>query len=137
MSIPPLWTFLLVIVVAFLGAWLAHFFSKRRQRKDDFNKAAETFHAAFVDTINLLRQDLIVDLRMPFQIITVETLDDQEKAKIIFEPFLDRSSLEGFNNAWKEYERCPITYCTKTKSEERQYCLDHIEKLLSYAARKV
>jgi len=121
-----------------LGAFITYRFALRLNSNIEFNKAAAVFRAAFVEVMYWLRQGSEVEGRMIPQILTDAVLVDQEKAKLVFEPFLSKTELAGFNAAWDEYIGCRINYGGKTssRSEERQYCLGHIDRLLSYAAPK-
>jgi len=75
------------------------------------------------------------------QIITPEVLDNHDKARIQFEPFLDKSSLEGFNDAWDAYEKYKENYnIHKPDDLSIRYIslkmIDHIYGLLDYAKPK-
>jgi hypothetical protein len=70
-----------------------------------------------------------------------------EKAKILFEPFLDRKALAGLDDAWGKYEKSRETYDQQVtswssnhdpeyKKDFSKYCLNHIDNLLSYAKPK-
>jgi hypothetical protein len=105
-----------------------------------FNKAAATFRVAFVNVIFALRQNIEGRREeMTIKIITNEVLVIQEKAKILFEPFLAKSDTERFNDAWGKYAGCRYSYQKDNNNpdpqikEESQYCLNHIKALLIYA----
>jgi len=109
----------------------------------EFNKAAATFSVAFVDVIFTLRQNTEGKREvMTSKIITDEVLIIQEKAKILFEPFLAISDTRNFNDAWDKYVNCPYNYQKDYTTpdpqikEESQYCLQHVEALLFYAKPK-
>jgi hypothetical protein len=120
---------------------LAAYRSIEAIRATEFAKGAASFRAAFVDVIFILRQNIEgVHHELIPKIFTKETLIAHEKAKILFEPFLDKNTLIRFNNAWEEYIKCPVNYGTinsnPSSAEESQNCLNHIENLLLYAKMK-
>ncbi len=84
-----------------LGHWLAI----GRDKRKEFNAAADKFRAAFFQTIQLLRsqtQDV-------FNIITPAVINDQEKALIEFERFLSKSKRAALTAAWSSYSSGPYT----------------------------
>lgn len=106
-----------------------------------FNKAASSFRNAFDDVLVLLRKNFRDKTVMIDQIITPEVLDNHDKARIQFEPFLDKSSLEGFNDAWDAYEKYKENYnIHKPDDLSIRYIslkmIDHIYGLLDYAKPK-
>lgn len=109
-------------------------------QRQEFNKAAATFRIAFVEVVRLFRQENSIKDMTVNQIITDTVLVEQEKAKILFEPYLRNSELTSFNKAWEEYIECRINYGeinkNPTRQEERAYCLKHIRNLLYYAKQK-
>ena len=106
----------------------------------EFNKGAAAFRAAFVDTIFLLRRHKEGASSLIRKIITDSVIVEQEKAKILFEPFLSKTDLPAFNVAWDTYINSRLNYgdinSNPTKVEEGQFCLDHIDNLLAYAKPK-
>ena len=110
----------------------------------EFNKAASIFRAEFVHTIFMLRKNINAipgHIGKNSEFITDEILINQEKAKIIFEPFLSVSELEGFEAAWENYktgeEQCINTVGTESFDQEfSKFYLNHIEILLGYAKPK-
>lgn len=109
-------------------------------RITDFNKGAAAFRAAFVNTIFLLRRHKEGSESLVTKIITDRVIVNQEKAKIRFEPFLDKTALHDFSIAWDAYVNCRANYGTintnPTKAEESQSFLDHIYTLLNFAVRR-
>ncbi|MGD0231575.1 MAG: hypothetical protein ABSC19_14680 [Syntrophorhabdales bacterium] len=126
----------------FLGAFITYRFALRLNRETlritEFNKAAAAFRAAFVEVMYWFRQRSDVEGKMIPQILTDHVLVDHEKAKIVFEPFLEKTQLAGFNEAWEEYVQCRVNYGgeNSSRSDERQYCLGYINRLFGYAAPK-
>jgi hypothetical protein len=121
-----------------------HFLSKSRSieaiRITEFNKGAAAFRAAFVDIIFLLRRHKEGASGLIPKIISDGVIVNHEKAKILFEPFVEKSDIPGFNSAWDAYTKCRVNYGTvntnPTRAEEGQFCLNHIDTLLSYAKPK-
>lgn len=112
-------------------------------RITEFNKASATFSVSFVDVIFALRQNTEGKMKeMTTKIITNEVLVNQEKAKILFEPFLAKSDIGRFNDAWDEYASCRYNYQKDNNNpdpqikEESQYCLSRVETLIKYAKPK-
>jgi hypothetical protein len=141
-----------VVAGGLIVGFANHFLSKSRSieaiRITEFNKGASVFRAAFVDIIYSLRQNSEMGSELIAKIITPEILLAHEKAKILFEPFLNKSELQGFNMAWENYVNCKYNYYTHLTSDPSagsdndrkqfsQFCLDHIDKLLNYAKPKM
>jgi len=116
----------------------------------EFNKAAATFRAAFVDAIYTLRRSAKYGNKTPGNILIESVFAEHEKAKIMFEPFLYGADLQGFNSAWDNYRNYQNNYCMgngpkgpidadaiTTTEGMSQYCLDHINHLLSFAEPKI
>jgi len=137
----------------YFGYPLTRYMNLETIRIAEFNKAAAVFRAAFIDTIFLLRRNIETGGQFVDKIITLESLIAHEKAKIIFEPFLPDSVLDGFTTAWSGYQNCENNYYIATKHPSRhpvfhptsiksrkdfsQYYLSHIENLLEYAKPKI
>lgn len=126
-----------------IGALLNHYFSNYRSSRGRFNIAADNFRAAFDDVLVLLSKNFREDSQtmMIDKIITPEVLERQDKARIQFEPFLDKSSLKGFNDAWDTYEKFKENYnINKPDDLSIRYIsfkmIDHINELLNYAKPK-
>lgn len=118
-------------------------------RATEFNKASAAFRSAFVDEIYALRHIVKYGGKDPKNVLIEPAFIKHEKAKIMFEPFLSVSNLEGFNAAWDKYRKChndyyedshkenptyvsyPDSNCTYTAKSE--YCLKHMNVLLKYA----
>jgi len=137
------------IIGATIAGPIAYCFSKKLitithkndidlMQRQEFNKAAAAFRVAFVDVIYILRANVRDGTKPVTRVITTEVVDVQEKAKIIFEPFLSKEKLVGFNNAWEEYVECNHTHgkygytysndrtCDEDNKAHSQYCLEHI-----------
>lgn len=115
-------------------------------RITEFNKGAAEFRSAFVDTIYLLRQNKDSGSDFIKKIITPDALISHEKAKILFEPFIDESAFQGFTNAWDNYANCQFNYYAQVASSHdgvtplnadlkdmSNYCLIQIDNLMQYA----
>jgi len=113
----------------------------------EFNKGAAAFRSAFVDAIVLLRENIKTGDKMIGAILTEPITVSHEKAKIMFEPLLNRAELNGFNTTWEKYQNYEHDYfvshpgqppvTSATKKEYSQYCLDCIRELLSHAQPKI
>jgi hypothetical protein len=121
-------------------------------RANEFNKAAATFRVTFLEQMYSLRKNAITG-----EIRVSHILDDSvwalhEKAKIMFEPFLEESTIVGFNTAWKKYQDTEdyhdkamkqgfIPKCNYSEDIFRrqlsQFYLDHIYELLEFAKPKM
>jgi hypothetical protein len=125
------------ICATYYGNRLARSATMETIKITEFNKAASLFRATFVNEIFLLRRDIATGDKKITHLFPSEVLVVHEKAKIMFEPFLNGEILHRFNIAWEEYKNCEYNYYA-TFSNERdqrsfnQYCLDHICNLLSY-----
>ena len=108
----------------------------------EFNKGAAEFRAAFVDYIYDIRHSAPNDeFGMGFsgmkEIHTNTVERDHEKAKIRFEPFLDKSDLAGFNASWEKYRQWPEHFKDKDNQyNTRDAILHNIDVLLDYANQK-
>lgn len=135
---------LFAIASAATGFLFGHWFAQRRNmqiiRITEFNRGAAAFRASFVDTIFLLRRYKEGASGLIHKIINDAVIVEQEKAKILFEPFLNKTALPAFNTAWDAYVNSRMNYGAinhnPTKEEEGQFCLDHIDNLLTYANPK-
>lgn len=115
-------------------------------RITEFNKGASAFRLAFVDVICLLKQSIEIQYKGSRNIVSPQVLIDHEKAKMLFEPFITSSDLQGFNTAWENYKNYEDNYLgqgkpfNSQKTSDRQamcqYCLDQINYLLAYAKPK-
>ena len=107
----------------------------------EFNKAAAEFRAAFVDIIHVLRNanqmktgDECFHTMKQFRSRDVNHTD--EKAKIIFEPFIEKNDLPGFNAAWDDYYDWQKHIKNKDNNVVPDF-LGHIYALLEYAKPKI
>jgi hypothetical protein len=110
----------------------------------EFNKAAATFRAAFVNEIFMLRKNIIDGKKHTEEIIGDEVLIAHEKAKIIFEPFLCSTVLPIFNSAWEGYINYENKFDkpygfgnTEHRKELSIICLNQINHLLSFGSPKI
>ena len=141
-----------VVAGGLIVGFANHFLSKSRSieaiRITEFNRGASVFRAAFVDIMYSHRQNSEMGSELIAKIITPEILLAHEKAKILFEPFLNKSDLQGFNVAWENYMNSKYSYYTQAPSSHLEghsndrkdfskYCLNHIDALLSYAKPKM
>lgn len=107
--------FLYGVCATLAGGLAAHFLSKEREYRSEFNKAATAFRAAFVETQRLLDESKNFDFvanGVETRNILFANIVEHEKAKIIFSSYLSTTELPGFNKAWKEY------YSQETRNSE-------------------
>ncbi len=139
---------------AALGAWFAHKTGMKLVQKthknaldllkrQEFNKAAAAFRSTFVDEIFHIQRNV-----EPFFERFGGRREDieiaNEKAKIIFETFLPRDKLAGFNAAWEQYKNPKEESEIKESPLDTEYYkelvkirLSHINDLLEYAKPKL
>ncbi len=113
---------------------------------NEFNKAAAVFRAEFVNEIFMLRKNIVSGDEFVSRIITDETFIRHEKARIIFEPFINISDLSGFSTAWEKYKNCEYSFFSQAstynpaniinRKEFSQFYLNHINDLLYFAKPK-
>lgn len=124
------------------GFLFGHWFAQRRNlqaiRITEFNKGAAEFRAAFVDYIYAIRNTELPDADYGFakmnKIHTPEVTCAHEKAKIRFEPFLEKSEIPGFNAAWEKYCAWGEPFHNQEdKSDRKPIVLGHIYAVLKYA----
>lgn len=91
-----------------------HFLSKSRVTEDreikGFNDAAESFREVFIPTMKALETD------QSDRLILNQYFDLHDEARRRFEIYLKGSKLEGFREAWAQYEN----HC-KTRTEVSPY----------------
>jgi hypothetical protein len=107
MTIQIFYGFLLGIIGTSFGAWLAHFFSERRRRKEEFNKAAATFRAAFLPVLIFLKHDANIgnigstdDLSTVLQFGYIHR---HLKALEVFKNHLSAQERADIDKVWKQY----------------------------------
>lgn len=114
-------------------------------RTNEFNKASAAFRVEFANTIRLLRHNELKGNTNIAEIITNETIATQERAKILFDPFIPSVDLNSFNEAWEEYvnrydseyPKTSITNHTEYTKEFSHIYLGHIDNLLKFAEPKL
>lgn len=145
--------FLLGLLSSSFGAWLAHFFSERRRRNDEYNKAAAEFRNGFLPEIIYLKHDAKVNGGSSADLC--EYLNSgylrQLKALEIVKTHLPDKMKEGIEKAWKEYWTHPespnmvwfeqyswrITGKGKDSDPEfKKPALERIEKIVGFAEQK-
>jgi hypothetical protein len=145
--------FFLGLLSSSFGAWLAHFFSERRLRKDDYNKSAVEFRNAFLPEIIYLKHNAIVDEKSSSDLC--EYLRSyylmQLKSLEIFKTHLSDTKKQAIEKAWQEFCYHPESPNTlwfeqyswkitgKGKDREpnfKKLALERIEKIVGYASLK-
>lgn len=116
-------------------------------RITEFNKSSAIFRSAFIDVIYRLRKNAETGDVFLHDIINDAVFINQEKAKILFEPYIITESLGSFNDAWEKYKNAQYEYAINIgmtfnparisdKKGLSAHCLVSIENLLSYAKPK-
>jgi len=128
-------------IVACITSYLAHVFSKRRDRRKEFNQAAENFIAAFQEALSRLRYDSRTTI---YDIITPELIK-HEIAHSLFCHVLSDRDLDNFKMAWKDYfvhtphpgdeNKAPEHHDSEWE-EEQLLLIKKIETLLEFAKLK-
>lgn len=135
------------IASAATGFLFGHWFAQRRNlqaiRITEFNKAAAEFRAAFIDYIYTLRHTKSMtdadegwfNMR---EIHTATVEKEHEKAKIRFEPFIDKADRTSFDAAWEKYRHWPEHFTKQDdKTDRKDTVLKHLYALLEYANPKI
>ena len=106
-------------------------------KREDFNRAAASFRAQFTWAIHELRKKPPRNAGAA-QTLSQQVLDNQEQAKILFEPYLDGRELEEFEKAWQKYadwkwgaDEGRLDY--HKGRQDIEDALERIGKLLSFA----
>jgi hypothetical protein len=141
------------LLCVYIGYLLSRQTSKKTIKLQEFNKAASEFHAAFIEAQRRL------DESKSFSVITTNSegvrdilkmlIAEQEGAMIKFRPYIKKSKLTRFDEAWKAYYsqknkhskhlyeyKSKFYHDTKDPKHEnkiRELALLRIEKLLSFA----
>lgn len=122
--------FLYGVCGTLIGGISAHFLSKERERRAEFNKSAAAFRAAFVEAQRLLDESKNFDFvanGAETRNVLLDHIVEHEKAKIIFSAYLATSELVSFNETWKEY------YSQETRNSE---CLEDYKSIQHKIALK-
>ncbi|MBC8430584.1 MAG: hypothetical protein H8D96_01565 [Desulfobacterales bacterium] len=120
-------------IVAVLASFLAHVFSKSRNRLREFNQAAADFKSAFIPALRFL--DYKYSPERPPEIGIHKTLsnafDQHEIAVIKFRPYLNRQEFIGFDNAWDDYcgKKSGKPYFVEYAEPEGFTKKDHAQKI--------
>jgi hypothetical protein len=109
----------------------------------EFNKAAAAFRSMFVDDKYSIRQaieDPSSDdqgLFLMWKLHKKDTIVAFEKAKIMFEPYIDSADLKGFNDSWINYIEWMRHYQGDYDNKEKTHeMLKHLDRLLTHANPK-
>lgn len=139
------------IIGAIAGALIGWFVSWRIIKSSEYYKACAMFRVAFVDTIHKLD---VLKNNDPLNFKTIQIIKDgfidQEKAILLFEPYISKRQRNKLKKAYQEYKaphsknrnvRSLAIYSGHTEfgythEEARQLALDNIEKIISFAKFK-
>ena len=139
-------TFISIIagaIVVIFASWSAHLFSIRRDRRQEFNKAAVDFQCAFLEARQRLRDEPKADF---IKILDSKTLLEHEKAALRFQLFLSDKDRRSFCHDWNIYfshnphpgdrhppEKAPVEWNNEKNCKK---FLEEIETLFTYAKIK-
>lgn len=147
-----LFGFLLGIISSGLGAFIAHIFSERRDRRKEFNKAANEFRKAFIDVALHLQNDSIMEDEFEKKGIEIGQFltyayPKHLSAYIDFEENLNKCERDRLKLAWEEYiypqksekDRKKAygfefdEYSIMEEEKAKKLALSKIEKIISFA----
>lgn len=139
------------IIGAITGTLIGWFVSWRIIKSSEYHKACVRFRSAFVDTklnINNIKNPTVINSKI-VNIIEAGFFE-QEKAIIMFEPYISKRCRIKLNEAYQEYKK-PFSknrdvhniaiYFGYEKSgytpeEAKQLAINNIEKIISFAKFK-
>jgi hypothetical protein len=140
------------IIGAITGALIGWFVSWRLFKLSEYHKAFARFRTAFVDTIYKLNTVNTKDDFLNSKTIKIikDGFVDQEKAIILFEPYISKTRQRKLNEAYKEYKepysknrdiRHIEVYSGNTQfgyipEEARQLSINNIDKITDFAKFK-
>lgn len=129
------------IIFALFILWIKIRFNINQNRINTFNKAAEQFRAAFPQVLH----DLSTEQKWKRTLdIIEENIIEQERAMQLFQPYIDKSDVIGFDKAWQEYgsnknqRSSDYGFMGNTIREAtvKKLALDRIHNLLLFANNK-
>jgi hypothetical protein len=131
------------IIGVLLGAWIGYRNALSLQSIVEFNKAAANFRSAFIKEQRLLAADSLADKTgLTASDIIKAAIDRHEIAMIGFKPFICKSEIINYENAWKDYagESKHFEQYTTTRQIDipvkKELALSRIENLLKFATHK-
>lgn len=149
---------LIGVVGGLFGAWIGGVISRKASREavesanknaldllriQEFNRAADTFRAAFIKEQRLLSYDSLADRTgTTASDIIKAAIDQQEIAMIRFKPFVYKTQIDDYEKAWKEYageSRHFEQYSTARQIDipgKKKLALSCINNLLKFADPK-
>ena len=118
------------------GGACSYFVARLILTKTNFNEAAARFRSEFSEEIYLLNNE-DADI---YKILDEAVYAKHLKARIQFEPYLDKGKIKIFNQAWEKYfkyrnfEGQKIAPGSVTaRNEERQKAINVLKDILFYA----
>ena len=137
------------ILCGLVGFLLGNRLAIGRDKRNDFNKAADVFRNAFNETLLLLNPQSFIDKQGEDTYSKLrKTIVQQEKAALEFSQILSKRKRKAFDRVWKEY--CYDDNNQNTKSlvkyashgsaiknqKARTVAFDRINKLMEFAKPK-
>jgi hypothetical protein len=98
--------FILGLIATAFGALLNHKLSEIKDQRNRFEKAGETFRAAFTELLMKLDESNSFEVSTTHNFVhklLVDTYEEVNKAQIKFRHYLNHSELMQFDDAWKDY----------------------------------
>lgn len=133
-----------VLIGSLIARWNGIVFIKRQE----FNKSASVFYTAFLDDIIIVEdskpEEISIKLleraskeRSLKESSAIETTGlKHRKAMIIFRPYIDKSNLSGFDDAWSKYSEWPKHYGDEKNKGHSYDFKARLYRLLEYAEPK-
>lgn len=129
------WALSFTLVGALIAAFAAVYSARLAAEKQQLYIESARFASEFVNEVIALRKGK----DDAFQIINDQVLASQHKAKVRFEPWVKKSKIQSFHDAWRDYENSPKTQSPGSVNNRKPECaaaLAQIERLLSFARTK-
>jgi len=126
---------LFTIVGALVGALASIYAARLTAEKQQLYIESAKFIEAFISQVIALRkanQDA-------YKITSDEVITTQHKAKVRFEPWVEKKQIKSFHESWHKYEQSIKTQAPGSIDRRKAECdvaLKQIEDLLSYTKTK-
>ena len=137
------------VIWGLVGFLFGNLLAIGRDKRNDFNKAAETFRDAFNETLLLLNPQSFIDKQgEDTYAILQKNIIKQEKVALEFSQILSKRKRKAFDRAWKEYcyddnnqntiflEKYTSHGSIIKNQKARTVAFDRINKLMEFAKPK-